>query len=464
MHMSTPGTRSSLLFDQALLPGGWARNVRITVVGGRIGSIETDCAAAPGDDRHACALPGIADLHSHAFQRGMAGLAEIRGLAQDSFWTWREVMYRFVARMTPDDMQEIATLAYIEMLEGGFTRVGEFHYLHHDRDGRPFANPAEMSDAIVTAAVDSGIGLTLLPVFYAHAGFGAQPPRPDQARFIHDIDGYGRLLDLASTRAAAALPDAIVGVAPHSLRAATPEQLGLLEGLAKDRPIHIHIAEQTGEVDACLAWSGQRPVEWLLDHADVDARWCLVHATHMTDPEATAMARSGAVAGLCPITEANLGDGVFPVAPFLAAGGRYGLGSDSNVLIDATEEMRLLEYGQRLAHRGRNLLARDTGRSTGADIYADALAGGAAALGVSPKLAVGLAVGLPADIVSLDLDHPSLAGKTGDGIVDALVFAAGRSGIDCVWRYGKKLVSQGRHHGRAAAIARYKIVLEKLSS
>jgi formimidoylglutamate deiminase len=465
MHVSTSEARSSLLFEQALLPGGWARNVRITVVGGCIASIETDCHAVPGDDglvceRHACALPGMPDLHSHAFQRGMAGLAEIRGPAQDSFWTWREVMYRFVARMTPEDVQAIATLAYIEMLEGGFTRVGEFHYLHHDRDGQAFANPAEMSDAIVAAAVDSGIGLTLLPVFYAHAGFGAQPPRPDQARFIHDIDGYARLLDLASARAATALPDAIVGVAPHSLRAATPEQLGLLEALARDRPIHIHIAEQTGEVDSCLAWSGQRPVEWLLDHADVDARWCLVHATHMTDPEATALARSGAVAGLCPITEANLGDGVFPMLPFMAAGGRYGLGSDSNVLIDATEEMRLLEYGQRLAHRGRNLLARDTGRSTGADVYVDALAGGAAALGVSP----GIAVGLPADIVSLDLDHPSLAGKTGDGIVDALVFAAGRSGIDCIWRYGEKLVSQGRHHGRAAAIARYKIVLEKLSS
>lgn len=459
MQTTVGAPQSSLFFEQALLPEGWARDVRIAIVDGRVATLDAGCAAMPDDDRHGCALPGLPNLHSHAFQRGMAGLAEIRGPAQDSFWTWRDVMYRFVARMTPDDVQAIAALAYVEMLEGGFTRVGEFHYLHHDRDGARFADPAQMSAAIIAAAAESGIGLTLLPVFYAYAGFGAQAPRADQARFLHDIDGYARLIARAADIAATALPDAIVGVAPHSLRAVSPEQLGLLTALAADRPIHIHIAEQTGEVDACRAWSGQRPVEWLLDHAAVDARWCLVHATHMTDAEATAMARSGAVAGLCPITEANLGDGIFPTAPFLAAGGLYGLGSDSNVLIDATEEMRLLEYGQRLAHRGRNLLARATGRSTGGDIYAAALAGGAAALGVPS----GLAVGLPADIVSLDLDHPSLAGRTGDGLIDALTFAAGRAGIDCVWRYGTKLVSHGRHHARARIVARYRTVLETLS-
>jgi len=448
----------SLFFDRALLPDGWAQDVRITLAGGRIATLETNAAPAPGDERHGCALPGLPNLHSHAFQRGMAGLAETRGPTGDSFWTWRDIMYRFVARMTPDDVQAIAALAYIEMLESGFTRVGEFHYLHHDRDGQRFANPAEMSGAIVAAAAESGIGLTLLPVFYAYAGFGAQPPRPDQARFVHDIDSYARLLASAADLAVAALPDAIVGVAPHSLRAVSPEQLGLLNGLAKDRPIHIHIAEQTGEVEACLAWAGQRPVAWLLDQAEVDPRWCLVHATHMTDAEATAMARSGAIAGLCPITEANLGDGIFPAAPFLAAGGRYGLGSDSNVLIDATEEMRLLEYGQRLAHRGRNMLANDAGRSTGADIYTAALADGSAALGVTP----GIAPGLSADLVSLDLAHPSLAGRTGNGLIDGLVFAAGRAGVDCVWRHGTKLVSGGRHRARAAVIARYRRVLETL--
>ncbi|MDF0487930.1 formimidoylglutamate deiminase [Sphingomonas sp. H39-1-10] len=452
--------RASLFFQHALLPDGWARDVRITVADGRIAALAPGSAPAPDDERHGCALPGLPNLHSHAFQRGMAGRAEKRGPAQDSFWTWRDVMYRFVARMTPDDVRAIAALAYVEMLESGFTRVGEFQYLHHDRDGQRFANPAEMSGAIIAAAAESGIGLTLLPVFYAHAGFGAQPPRANQARFVHDVDGYARLLASAAEIAAGALPDAVVGVAPHSLRAVSPEQLASLIAMAERSPIHIHIAEQTGEVEACLAWSGQRPVEWLLAHAEVDPRWCLVHATHMTDAEAEAMARSGAVAGLCPITEANLGDGIFPAAPFLAAGGRYGIGSDSNVLIDATEEMRLLEYGQRLAHRGRNMLANDTGRSTGRDIYTAALAGGASALGVTS----GLAVGVSADLVSLDLAHPSLAARTADGLIDGLVFAAGRGGIDCVWRHGTKLVSGGRHRARAAIIARYRRVLETLSA
>jgi formiminoglutamate deiminase len=459
MQAAQTGPDRALFFTQALLPDGWARDVRIVIKGGRIAAVEQGVSHRPDDEIHACAVPGIPNLHSHAFQRGMAGLAEKRGPSDDSFWTWRDVMYRFVERMTPEDVQAIAAQAYVEMLEGGFTRVGEFHYLHHDRDGQPFADRAEMSAAIVAAASESGIGLTLLPVFYAHAGFGATPPRPDQARFIHDLDGYASLLEGAE-RAARSLPDAVVGVAPHSLRAVSPEELRVLDGMAKGRPVHIHIAEQTAEVEACLAWSGQRPVEWLLEHVAVEDRWCLVHATHMTDAEVTAMARSGAVAGLCPITEANLGDGLFPAQAFLAAGGRYGIGSDSNVLIDATEELRLLEYGQRLLHRGRNLLAGEAGRSTGADIYGAAVVGGAAALGV----ASGLAVGLPADILSLDLEHPSLAGRTPDSLLDGLIFAAGRSGIDCVWRYGEKVVSHGRHRERSRVGARYLSVLGKLTA
>ncbi|WP_336961709.1 formimidoylglutamate deiminase [Sphingobium aquiterrae] len=457
-HRSNPG--QALFFDRALLPEGWASDVRIALDAGRIASVETGAQHRPGEEeRHGCALPGMPNLHSHAFQRGMAGLAEIRGPSGDSFWTWRDVMYRFVDRMTPQDVQAIAALGYVEMLESGFTRVGEFHYLHHDRDGQPFADRAEMSGAIVAAAAESGIGLTLLPVFYAHAGFGALPPRPDQRRFITDIDGYALLLEAAG-QAARSLPDAIVGIAPHSLRAVSPQQLALLDAMARGRPVHIHIAEQMREVEDCLAWSGQRPVAWLLDHADVDARWCLVHATHMTGQEAEAMARSGAVAGLCPITEANLGDGIFPAEPFLAAGGRYGIGSDSNVLIDATEELRLLEYGQRLQHRGRNMLARGAGRSTGADIFAAAMAGGSAALGV----ASGLAVGLPADIVSLDSRHVSLAVREPATLLDGLIFAAGRAGIDCVWRYGAKVVSGGRHRERARVGARFLAVLRGLTA
>lgn len=449
--------RTSLFFEHLLLPDGWARDVRLAIEAGRIGGVIVGALPDAGDERHQCGLPGMPNLHSHAFQRGMAGLSERRGPSSDSFWTWRDIMYRFVERMTPDDVRVIATLAYVEMLESGFTRVGEFHYLHHDSHGQHYADLAEMSGAVLAAAVDSGIGMTLLPVLYSHAGPGAQPPQPAQARFILDIDQYARLLDGAAAHARA-LPDAVVGVAPHSLRAVSAEQLRALPALAQDRPVHIHIAEQMKEVEDCLAWSGQRPVEWLLDNVGVDDHWCLVHATHVTDDEARAVAGSGAIAGLCPITEANLGDGLFPMRVFLDAGGRYGIGSDSNVLIDSMEELRLLEYGQRLTHRARNIIAQGPGRSTGADLHAGALVGGAAALGVES----GIRTGLPADIVSLDLDHPALIHRQGDAILDSILFAAGRSAIDCVWRHGKKLVSKGRHHGRDGVVRDYRCVLERL--
>lgn len=448
---------TSLFFLNLLLPDGWARDVRVSIAAGLVTAIEVGTTPRDGDERVGCGLPGLPNLHSHAFQRGMAGLAERRGPTGDSFWTWRETMYRFVEQIDPDQLRAIAALAYIEMLEGGLTRVGEFHYLHNDRSGQPYADIAEMSASIAAAASESGIGLTLLPVLYSHAGFGAQPPREDQRRFIQTIDSFSRLVE-GGDRAVAGLSDAIVGVSPHSLRAVTPVQLGAVQAIAGPRPIHIHIAEQVREVDDCLAWSGQRPVEWLLDHAEVDDRWCLVHATHMTEAETVGMARRGAVAGLCPITEANLGDGLFPAQTFLDAGGRYGVGSDSNVLIDATEELRLLEYGQRLAGRGRNMLAGSPGRSTGADIYAAALRGGATALGVQG----GVQVGLPADIVSLNLRHPALLHRDGDAITDSYVFAAGRSAIDCVWRYGEKLVSGGRHLARERVERAYDAALEKL--
>lgn len=448
---------TSLFFQNLLLPDGWARDVRVGITAGLVATIEVSAKPHDGDERVGCGMPGLPNLHSHAFQRGMAGLAERRGPTGDSFWTWRDVMYRFVERIDPDQLQAIAALAYVEMLEGGFTRVGEFHYLHNDRSGTSYTDIAEMSAAIAAAAGESGIGLTLLPVLYSHANFGARPPRKDQGRFIQTIDSFARLIEEAD-RAVTGLNHAIVGVAPHSLRAVTPEQLVSVQAIAGSRPIHIHIAEQTREVDDCIAWSGQRPVEWLLDHAEVDDRWCLVHATHMTEAEAIETARRGAVAGLCPITEANLGDGLFPTQTFLDAGGRYGVGSDSNVLIDATEELRLLEYGQRLIGRGRNMLARGAGRSTGADIYAAALRGGATALGIEG----GLTVGRPADIVSLNLRHPALLHRYGDAITDSYIFAAGRSAIDCVWRYGEKLVSGGRHLARDRVERAYDAALETL--
>ena len=354
----------------------------------------------------------------------------------------------------------IAALAYVEMLERGFTRVGEFHYLHHDTDGTPFANPAEMSQAIMAAAAETGIGLTLLPVFYAHAGFGGTPLTAGQRRFGCDLDGFAHLIE-ATRLAAASLPDAIVGVAPHSLRAVTPDELGALVPLAGGAPIHIHVAEQTREVEDCLRWSGARPVEWLLDHAPVDERWCFVHATHVTDAEMAKLAASGAVAGLCPITEANLGDGIFPAESFLAAGGRIGVVSDSNVRIDLSEELRLLEYGQRLSLRGRNILSSPEQPSTGEHLFRQVLSGGGRALGVDLP---GIGVGQPADFVSLDLDCPAFYGRGADRLLDSWLFAAGSRGVDCVWRRGQKLVSGGRHIAREPIVRRYRAILGKLLS
>jgi formiminoglutamate deiminase len=451
------GVELGLHFTTALLSDGWAANVRLTLADGRVAAIERDVAALPDDERAGIGLPGIANLHSHAFQRGMAGLTERRGQGQDSFWTWRTLMYRFVDRVTPDDLEAIAAQAYVEMVEAGFTRVGEFHYLHHGVGGAPYDDIGEMGARIAAAADRSGIGLTLLPVFYAHGGFGGAAAGTAQARFLNDPDRYGSLIE-SSRRAVAGLDGAVVGIAPHSLRAATPDELTAILPLAEASPIHIHIAEQTKEVEDCLAWSGARPVEWLLANNPVDRRWCLVHATHMTEAETAALAKSGAVAGLCPITEANLGDGLFPATAFQDAGGLFGVGSDSNVLISPAEELRLLEYGQRLSRRMRNVMAGGPDRSTGRDLFDSALAGGARALGV----AGGLKVGAPADIVSLRPGHPALVARSGDDILDSFIFAGAHGLISGVWRGGRKLVSDGVHHQREVVAARYVRTLERL--
>jgi formiminoglutamate deiminase len=452
------GAELRLWFELALLPEGWTRDVRFTVASGRIARIEIAAKKTPGDEVHSVAIPGMPNLHSHAFQRGMAGLAETRGPTGDSFWTWRELMYRFVARLNPDQIEAIAAMAFAEMLEGGFTRVGEFHYLHRDVDGAPYADRAETAARIAAAASETGIGLTLLPVFYAHSGFGGLAPKPEQKRFVHDIDGFSSLLD-ASRRAVALLDDAIVGVAPHSLRAVTAEELVRVASLAGDAPVHIHIAEQIREVEDCVAWCGKRPVQWLLETGLVDEHWCLVHATHMDGHEMTAAAKSAAVAGLCPITEANLGDGIFPAPAYVGAGGRFGIGSDSNVLIDAAEELRVLEYGQRLTHRSRNIMARGEGHSTGAALYRAAISGGSQALGTGDGE---LRIGAPADVVCLNMNHPALFNRAGDAILDSLIFAARGNGVENVWRRGNRVVSAGRHVARDRIAARYRTALSNL--
>jgi formiminoglutamate deiminase len=448
---------AKIFFDTALAPEGWRSRVLVATDGALIASVAAGTSPTQADERHAIGIPGMPNLHSHAFQRGMAGLAEVRGRSADTFWTWRETMYRFALAMTPEDVEAIAAEVYVEMLEAGFTRVGEFHYLHHDRDGRPFADPAEMAGRIAGAAMSAGIALTLLPVFYAHADFGGAPPQPGQRRFVCDLDFFARLLE-RSRDIVASLPGGNLGVAPHSLRAVTPGELSSVLAMSESGPVHIHAAEQTKEVADCLAWSGARPVAWLLEHAAVDGRWCLIHATHMTEAETTALAGSGATAGLCPVTEANLGDGIFDARRFVAAGGRYGVGSDSNVRIGVADELRQLEYAQRLRDRERNVLARH-GASTGRSLFEAALCGGAAALG---RPQPGLSPGAPADIVTLDAAHPALVGRAGDALLDAWLFVAGNEAVDSVWVAGRKLVSGGRHVGRAATRARYSASMRRL--
>ncbi|MCC4618023.1 formimidoylglutamate deiminase [Xanthomonas campestris pv. asclepiadis] len=443
---------------RALLPDGWAGDVRITLAQGRIATVQADSARAATDTQVELLLPGLGNLHSHAFQRGMAGLTEVGGRSGDSFWSWRELMYRFVDRLDPDSLQAIAEQAYVEMLESGFTRVGEFHYLHHSPGGAAYAQAGEMSGRIAAAAANTGIGLTLLPVFYAHADFGGLAPSAAQRRLIHDIDGFARLLD-DCTRSLKALPDAVLGLAPHSLRAVTPEQLAALVPLT-DGPIHIHIAEQQREVQACLAWSGQRPLQWLQANAPVDARWCLVHATHVDASELQAIVDSGAVVGLCPITEANLGDGLFPMQAFAAAGGHFGVGSDSNVLIDAAEELRLLEYGQRLRLQARNVLAQ-SGTSSGRWLFDQAGEGAAQALGVAHS---GIRVGASADLLELDPTHPALLARNGDALLDSWLFAARGGAVRTVWRAGRAVVRDGRHVDRARIATRFAGVLRALLS
>ena len=441
--MSTPVHVAAFFAVDALLPSGWARDVRIDVDASGSITAATQGASVDGAERlHGPVLPGLCDLHCHAFQRAMAGLTERRAGGDDNFWTWREVMYAFLARLAPDDIEAIAAQLYVELLQGGFTSVCEFHYLHHDPDGRPYANAAETSERIVAAAASAGIGLTLLPVLYMAAGFGGQPPQPGQRRFLGSPDPLIAMIE----RLSRAHPGIRLGLAPHSLRAVPPDALAsalrALDALDPTAPIHIHVAEQVKEVEDCLAWSGRRPVEWLLDRHAVGARWCVVHATHMTDAETDRLARSGAVAGLCPAAEANLGDGLFPLARYLECGGRFGIGSDSSISVSTVEELRLLEYGQRLAHRRRNVAATASSPSVGATLYRGALAGGAQASG---RPIAGLAPGQRADFLVLDADAPALVGKTSDTLLDAFIFAGSANPIRDVYVGGRRVIADGRH-------------------
>ena len=438
----------------ALLPTGWARDVllewddRGVLVAVRPGvPVPSGTPQANGP-----VLPGMPNLHSHAFQRVFAGLAEFRGAGEDSFWSWRERMYRAANTVTPAALEAIATHLFVEMLEHGYTSVCEFHYLHNDRDGRPYADPATLAETISQAARHTGIGLTLLPVLYQQGGFGSLEPADGQRRFVTSTDALLELVARLGRRAGGELR---VGLALHSLRAVTPEAmrdaLTGVAGIDPAAPIHIHVAEQQREVDECLAWSGQRPVAWLLEHAPVDGRWCLVHATHLDPAETERAAASGAIAGLCPTTEANLGDGIFALPSWTAAGagGRWGIGSDSHVTVNAADELRMLEYSQRLATRRRNIGVSSGQPHVATALTLAAIVGGAAATG---RAVGGLAVGQQADVVVLDTTGAMLAGLSAPDALDAFVFAAGgRGGIDTVVVAGRTVITCGRHPLGAAA-------------
>lgn len=444
--------------ELALLPEGWVKQVRISVADGHITGVDKAAAPQPTDTRVSALLPALSNLHSHTFQRAMAGMTEHRIAGRDSFWTWRDLMYRFMDRLTPEQMEAIAALVFMEMQETGFAAVGEFHYVHHQAGGGAYANIAELSNRIFAAASLTGIGLTHLPVLYSYGGVGQQPLSTGQLRFGNTVDGFAALLEAARAAALALPSDTRVGIAPHSLRATCPADLARVLPLAAGNPIHIHVAEQPKEVADVTAWLGARPVEWLLANTPIGADWCPIHATHMTAQETAALAKSGAVAGLCPITEANLGDGPFNGPEWLAANGAFGIGSDSNVRISLTEELRTLEYSQRLRDIARNVMVPAEG-SVGQFLYVGAARGGAQALG---RNAGQIAVGTLADLTAIDLSHPSLCALHPDHILDGLAFAAPDTVVTDLWSAGRHQVKQGRHIHREQIIAGWRTAVKGL--
>ena len=460
MNTGTAVLTRTYKFEQLLSEEGWLSPGFVNIdASGFIVSISSVGNNADHTFDGIC-LPGLPNLHSHAFQRAMAGLTEISGSGENNFWTWQNVMYEFLGKLDPEDVEAIGAQLFMEMLKGGYTAVAEFHYLHHDKDGAHYDNPAEMSDRIIAAAIETGISLTLLPVLYGYGGFGAKPPLDGQKRFLHNMDQFGHLLN--SLQSGYSNIEGIeLGIALHSLRAVSPEMIDEAVSQAQQGPIHIHISEQLREVEQCVNWSGKRPVEWLLDHSEVGERWCLLHATHMTESEISAFAKTGAIAGLCPTTEANLGDGLFPLEQFLNQNGRFGVGSDSNTSVDAAEELRLLEYGQRLIQQRRNVGARGKGESSGSSLFLGALDGGRQALGQPIGL---LAPGKRADFIILDKMHPVLAGRSGNTILDSWIFTGGRELITDVFVAGRHLVQKGRHINQEQIENRFRHTISRLMS
>jgi formimidoylglutamate deiminase len=451
----------NLFAELALTPEGWAKNVRVTVDQlGRISAVESGVDPNRDDQYlpNRILLPALSNLHSHSFQRAMSGLTEKRLEKRDSFWSWRELMYSFLERLTPEQIEAIAALVFMEMLECGYASVGEFHYVHHQRGGQHYGNIAETSCRVINAAEKAGIGLTHLPVFYMQGGLDGKALAEGQLRFGNEREGFLELLEQAQSALLNAPEDYLLGMAPHSLRAVSPESLKEIVKARASGPVHIHIAEQLKEVDDVLENYGARPVEWLLQNVSVDSRWCLIHATHMIPEETQNVAKSGAVVGLCPITEANLGDGVFDGSGLLSSGGKYGIGSDSNVFIALTEELRLLEYSQRFVRKERNVMTSNSG-SVGRALYNEALVGGAQALG---RKSGSLSPGNWADIVSLDAEALSLWGCSDDEFLDRWIFTSDDSLVCEVWSAGRQMVAHGQHIHHKEIEQRYRTVIQQI--
>ncbi len=451
-----------LRFSSVLTPDGWREDM---IVGLDQQGFITEVAPAaegPGPERIAgIAVPAMPNVHSHAHQRLMLGLAERSGPGADSFWTWREAMYGFALRLSPDDLEAVAAQLYVEMLKAGFSAVGEFQYLHHQPDGAPYADPAEMSLRCLAAADQAGIGITMLPTLYAFGGFGGQPPAPAQRRFINAADQFLTIFDRLSIQVAGS-PLRRLGISPHSLRAVTPDLLrAVLAAVPAEAPVHIHVAEQMKEAEDCLSSCGLRPIALLLREFALSSRWTAIHATHMTPAETMALARTGAIAGLCPTTEANLGDGIFPATDFLGAGGRFAIGSDSQISVSPAEDLRMLEYSQRLRDRTRNTLAGGPSRSTGRSLYDAALAGGARALN-QPVGAI--APGYRCDIAVLDEDHPLLAGRARDQALDTWIFSGGNQLVKHVYVAGRPLVTDRRHTSEDHIARNFRAALRRLAT
>ena len=450
-----------ILAETALLPDGWAENVLVELDEiGRIAKVTANVTDAAAKSNVSCLLPAPVNAHSHAFQRAMAGLTEHRSTnTTDSFWTWRELMYLFLDQLTQDHIEAIAALVQMEMLEAGYATNVEFHYLHHGPDGTPYDNRGEMANRIMAAAERTGIGLTLLPVHYQYGGCDFRPLTRGQCRFHNDLDGFADLCGAIQPGLAALPADTSIGVAPHSLRAVAPDSFAASRALARGGPFHMHLAEQLAEVEEVKQHLGARPVEWVLNNMEIDDSCCFIHCTQMQPHEIRGLAKSGALAGLCPITEANLGDGIFEGVRWLDSGGAIAIGSDSNIRISLSEEIRTLEYSQRLRDHSRAALASDY-KSTGRRIFDEIVAGGANAAG---RKTGKISVGYWADLLALDSNAINLAGHEDDTILDSFVFSGDDRLVKDVWSAGRHLIKNGRHVKSESLVNTYLQTMRSIS-